>query len=119
MGKRRDPYAVTALVLQNGIYSVTRFLLRFLMSLRPEVDEELATAAKPLLFAVAPHTSMLDIIFLPAALPRRLLPVRWIADRKLFSPWYRGVWLRLWGAVPARIPKREIYARARAIREEA
>ncbi len=104
--KGKNVYAVTAWLLQHAIYDTTRILLRFLMSWQPRIDEGLIQARKPLLFAVAPHTSTLDNILLPAALPRRLLPIRWIADRKIFSPWYRGVWLKLWGAVPARIPKR-------------
>ncbi|MCP3932173.1 MAG: 1-acyl-sn-glycerol-3-phosphate acyltransferase [Bacteroidetes bacterium] len=55
---------------------------------------------KPILLAVAPHTNIFDIIIVPAALPRHLLPVRWLADRKLFTRWYKRIWLCLWGAVP-------------------
>jgi 1-acyl-sn-glycerol-3-phosphate acyltransferase len=102
----KDLYGKTAWFLQNAIYDVTRLMFRIFVSWQNKTDEELLRSSKPLLFAVAPHTSMLDLVLLPAALPRRLLPVRWVADRNIFTSRFKTFWLKLWGAVPVRVHRK-------------
>ena len=82
------------------IYFPCRFVLKYRVELKIANETVLDDYKKPLLLAVAPHTNILDIIFVPAALPRHFLPVRWMADRKIFTKWYKRIWLSLWGAVP-------------------
>ena len=93
-------YQWSSWLFQNMIYFPCRFILRFRLGLRVENETVLGDYTNPLLLAVSPHTNILDIILVPAALPRHLLPVRWVADRKIFTKWYRRIWLSLWGAVP-------------------
>ena len=93
-------YEWTSWLFQNMIYFPCRFVLKYRVGLKIENETVLDDHKNPLLLAVAPHTNILDIIFVPAALPRHLLPVRWLADRKLFTRWYKRIWLSLWGALP-------------------
>jgi len=36
----------------------------------------------------------------PASLPIALLPVRWLADSKIFNGRIKSFWLKIWGAIP-------------------
>ena len=98
--KNIDLYAWTSYFLQNIFYIPCRWLLIHRQGLRIKNTAVLSACTKPLLLAVAPHTNAFDIIFVPATLPRHLLPVRWLADRKIFSKWYKNIWFGLWGGVP-------------------
>ncbi|MES9832897.1 MAG: lysophospholipid acyltransferase family protein [Candidatus Thiodiazotropha sp. DIVDIV] len=64
------------------------------------MDSELDHVKTPLLLAVAPHMSHSDVVIVPASLPRHLLPVRWLADKKIFTNKIKSTWLKLWGAIP-------------------
>ena len=39
-------------------------------------------------------------MIVPASIPIKLLPVRWLADRKIFTGRTKSLWLKLWGAIP-------------------
>ncbi|MBW9268027.1 MAG: 1-acyl-sn-glycerol-3-phosphate acyltransferase [Candidatus Thiodiazotropha sp. (ex. Lucinisca nassula)] len=56
----------------------------------------------PLLLAVAPHTKHSDVVIVPASVPFHLLPVRWLADEKIFTNRVKSYWLKLWGAIPVK-----------------
>ncbi|MCU7855688.1 MAG: 1-acyl-sn-glycerol-3-phosphate acyltransferase [Candidatus Thiodiazotropha sp. (ex Lucinoma borealis)] len=64
------------------------------------ICSELNNIKRPLLLAVAPHMSHSDVVIVPASLPRHLLPVRWLADKKIFTNRVKSIWLKLWGAIP-------------------
>lgn len=55
---------------------------------------------KPVILAVAPHLSHRDVVIVPSSIPIHLLPVRWLADTKVFSGRIQSLWLKLWGAIP-------------------
>ncbi|MCG7926898.1 MAG: 1-acyl-sn-glycerol-3-phosphate acyltransferase [Candidatus Thiodiazotropha taylori] len=56
----------------------------------------------PVLLAVAPHTKHSDVVIVPASVPFHLLPVRWLADEKIFTNRIKSYWLKLWGAIPVK-----------------
>ncbi len=96
----RDFFAVSAWALQNFIYLPVRFYFKRIKRLRILRDNEIVKLSKPLIVAAAPHLTHLDVVVIPAALPRHQLPVRWLADRKIFSNPVSALWFKLWGAIP-------------------
>lgn len=97
-----DYFALPAWLLQNIVYLATRFYLQTIRRIQISRHHEIDRLNKPLIIAAAPHLNHLDVIVIPAALPRHQLPVRWLADQKIFDNPLSSFWLKLWGAIPVR-----------------
>ncbi len=94
------------LLLQNAIWPITRPLLRFFIRYEIQGLENLKNLPKGIIFA-ANHSSELDTILVPAALPffSRFMPIFYVSKPKEFyvnSGWrqflYGGFIFKLWGA---------------------
>ncbi len=96
----RDFFAVSAWLLQNAIYFAVRFYFKRIKRIHISRHSEIDKLEKPLIVAAAPHLTHLDVVVIPAALPRHQLPVRWLADRKIFDNPISNLWLKVWGAIP-------------------
>ncbi|MET0081150.1 MAG: 1-acyl-sn-glycerol-3-phosphate acyltransferase [Candidatus Thiodiazotropha lotti] len=95
-------YSATAWLLQRLIYPLCR-LYYFKIRRVPLIDvSDMQKADAPLILAVAPHTKHSDVVIVPASVPFHLLPVRWLADEKIFTNRLKSYWLKLWGAVPVK-----------------
>ncbi len=95
-------------ILQTCIWIPTRFFLWFFGGLKVEGLENLRALPRGVIFAVN-HTSELDPIVIPAALPFlcRLMPMFYTSREKEFyknSGWrqifYGGLFFKVWGAYP-------------------
>ncbi len=97
-------------VLQNFIWPPTRIALKFFADFEIKGSENIENMEGPVIFA-GNHTSELDPILLPAALPflSQLSPIYYVAKKREFyeksgplSFIYGGGFFRLWGAYPVR-----------------
>ncbi|MCG7898322.1 MAG: 1-acyl-sn-glycerol-3-phosphate acyltransferase [Candidatus Thiodiazotropha lotti] len=95
-------YSTTAWLLQRLIYPLCRLYYFKLMRVRLVDVSDLEKTDTPLLLAVAPHTKHSDVVIVPASVPFHLLPVRWLADEKIFTNRLKSYWLKLWGAIPVK-----------------
>lgn len=93
-------YATTAWLLQHVIYYFCRWYFFHLKGWSVTASPRLKQVQKPVILAVAPHLSHTDVVIVPASIPIHLLPVRWLADNKIFSGRLKSLWLKLWGAIP-------------------
>ncbi|MEW7997316.1 MAG: 1-acyl-sn-glycerol-3-phosphate acyltransferase [Candidatus Thiodiazotropha endolucinida] len=93
-------YTISAWILQLLSYPLCRWYFFRLKKWRINGGSHCSEVAKPLIIAAAPHLSHFDVVVVPAAVPPSLLPVRWLADEKIFTGRAKSVWLRLWGAIP-------------------
>ncbi|MCG7872499.1 MAG: 1-acyl-sn-glycerol-3-phosphate acyltransferase [Candidatus Thiodiazotropha lotti] len=95
-------YSITAWILQRLIYPLCRFYYFKIRGVTLIDVSGMKNADTPLLLAVAPHTKHSDVVIVPASVPFHLLPVRWLADEKIFTNQLKSYWLKLWGAVPVK-----------------
>lgn len=93
-------YSITAWLLQHMVYYFCRWYFFQQKGWSVTASPQLEKVQKPVIFAVAPHMSHTDVVIVPASIPIRLLPVRWLADKKIFSGRIKSFWLKLWGAIP-------------------
>ena len=102
MGKRLElfVFSITAWLLQHLAYYFGRWYFFRHKGWTVTTRAELKQVRKPLILAAAPHLSHTDVVIVPAAIPFKLLPVRWLADRKIFTGRIKSLWLKLWGAIP-------------------
>ena len=102
MGKRIEHslYSSTAWLLQHVIYYFCRWYFFRLKDWSVTAGPQLSQVKKPVIFAVAPHLSHIDVVIVPTSVPSHLLPVRWLADKKIFTGRLKSFWLKLWGAIP-------------------
>ena len=102
MGKRLELYlySITAWVMQHIVYYFCRWYFFRRNGWALNIAAELRHVRKPLILAAAPHLSHKDVVIVPASLPTMLLPVRWLADSKIFNGRLKSFWLKLWGAIP-------------------
>lgn len=102
MGKRDELslYSTTAWLLQRVIYYFCRWYFFRMKGWSITASPQLNQAQKPVILAVAPHLSHTDVVIVPASVPIHLLPVRWLADKKIFTGRLKSLWLKLWGAIP-------------------
>lgn len=102
MGKRLELYlySMTAWLLQHLVYYFCRWYFFRRKGWVLTIAAELRRVRKPLILAAAPHLSHTDVVIVPTSLPITLLPVRWLADSKIFNGGIKSFWLKLWGAIP-------------------
>lgn len=102
--------ALPPFLLQQTIWIPTRLILTHFGRFRVEGEEHLLGINGPIIFA-SNHSSELDPILLPAALPfvSRFAPIFYVSREKSFyepTPlkrlFYGGSFFKLWGAYPAR-----------------
>ena len=93
-------YTASAWLLQHLSYPLCRWYFFRLRAWTMSTGPLLTRVHKPVILATAPHLSHSDVIIVPAAIPLRLLPVRWLADRKIFNSRLKTLWFKLWGAIP-------------------
>ncbi|MCG7910067.1 MAG: 1-acyl-sn-glycerol-3-phosphate acyltransferase [Candidatus Thiodiazotropha taylori] len=95
-------YATTSWLLQRLIYPLCRLYYFKLKRVKLIDLSDMENSDKPLLLAVAPHTKHSDVVIVPASVPFHLLPVRWLADEKIFTNRIKSYWLKMWGAIPVK-----------------
>lgn len=96
----RDFFTASAWVLQNLVYLAARSYFKYIKHIQISCHVEIERLRKPVIVAAAPHMAHLDVMVIPAALPRHQLPVRWLADQKIFDNTISSFWFKLWGAIP-------------------
>lgn len=108
-------------ILQNLIWIPTRIILRYFIDLKIEGLEHLRDVRTPVIFA-SNHTSELDPVLIPAALPlcSRFSPIFYVSrERSFYTPtlfrrlFWGGTFFKLWGAHPT-LPGLGDYARSLA-----
>ncbi|MES9972491.1 MAG: 1-acyl-sn-glycerol-3-phosphate acyltransferase [Candidatus Thiodiazotropha sp.] len=95
-------FSTTSRILQLLSYPLSRWYLFRMKKWHINGGQDCREIGKPLIIAAAPHLSHIDVVVVPAALPANLLPVRWLADEKIFTNRAKSLWLRLWGAIPVK-----------------
>ncbi|MEW8339194.1 MAG: 1-acyl-sn-glycerol-3-phosphate acyltransferase [Candidatus Thiodiazotropha taylori] len=95
-------YSTTARLLQRLIYPLCRLYYFKLKRVKLIDVSDMKRTDTPVLLAVAPHTKHSDVVIVPASVPFHLLPVRWVADEKIFTNRIKSYWLKLWGAIPVK-----------------
>ncbi|MEW7979874.1 MAG: lysophospholipid acyltransferase family protein [Candidatus Sedimenticola endophacoides] len=98
-GVREGFYSFSSWLLQNLVYYTTRLYLKYVKRCRLDLVGEARGRAGPVVFVAAPHLLHLDVVLVPCAIPRGMLPLRWLADEKIYTGPLKGLWLRLWGAI--------------------
>ncbi len=93
-------FSITAWLFQRLVYYFCRWYFFRVKDWTVTASPGLNQLQKPVILAVAPHLSHSDVVIVPSSLPIQLLPVRWLADTKVFSGRVRSLWLKLWGAIP-------------------
>lgn len=71
-----DLYSITAWLLQNISYYFCRWYFFYFKDGSITASPLLEEVQKPVILAVEPHLSHIDVILVPASIPMRLLPVR-------------------------------------------
>jgi 1-acyl-sn-glycerol-3-phosphate acyltransferase len=102
MAKRLElsVFSFTAWLFQSVIYYFCRWYFFRHKGWSVTARTDLKQVRKPLILAAAPHLSHTDVVVVPASIPSHLLPVRWLADSKIFTGRIKSLWLKLWGAIP-------------------
>ena len=93
-------FSFTAWWFQHVVYIFCHWYFFHHKNCALQLSEQLDSVNKPVIFAAAPHLSHADVVLVPASIPARLLPVRWLADKKIFNGPLKSLWLKLWGAIP-------------------
>jgi len=95
-------YSFSSWFLQNLVYYPTRLYLKYAKQCDLSCVGIPVKSDSPVVFAAAPHVSHLDVVLVPSAIPRNMLPLRWLADEKIYTGPIKSVWLKMWGAIKVR-----------------
>ena len=89
-------FTASAWLLQHLSYRLCRWYFFRLQDWTINASPLMRQVHKPVILATAPHLSHSDVIIVPASIPLRLLPVRWLADRMIFNSRIKTLWYKLW-----------------------